>query len=170
MEWQAARVADRSYPVVCIPQPCPSRPMGRLWSAAFPLSASWPTRRPSRRDHCGGSDPPEGSVYRAPPCAPVNARRCRSSGQKGGGRSLHFLPLPCGATTRRARGWTRDAGAARGFTAADLGNPCQSASNADSRAQPGPQRRGLRPLIVQICNCQNRAPLRAPPPCATPLL
>ena len=31
-------------------------------------------------------------------------------------------------------------------------------------AQPGPQRRGLRPLIVQICNCQNRAP----PMCATP--
>ena len=23
--------------------------------------------------------------------------------QKSGGRSLHFLPLPCGATTRRAR-------------------------------------------------------------------
>ena len=50
--------------------------------------------------------------------------------QKYGGRSLHFLPLPCGATTRRARGWTRDAGAPRGFTPQDLGNPCQPASNA----------------------------------------
>ena len=51
-----------------------------------------PARQPSRRNHCGGSDPPEGSVYRAPPCAPVNARRCRSSGQKGGGAPSAFFP------------------------------------------------------------------------------
>ena len=50
--------------------------------------------------------------------------------QKKRGRSLHFLPLLYGATTRRARGWTRDAGAPRGFTPEEAGNPCQPASNA----------------------------------------
>ena len=65
--------------------------------------------------------------------------------------------VPCEAGTP----WR---GAARRFTAEDSGNPCQRASNAGFPAQPGPQRRGLRPLIVQICNCQNRAP----PMCATP--
>ena len=33
------------------------------------------------------------------------------------------------------------------------GNPCQPASNADSRAQPGPRRRGLRPLRVERWGC-----------------
>ena len=69
--------------------------------------------------------------------------------QKTGGRSLHFLPLPCGATKRRARGWTRDAGTALRFTPEDSGNPCQPTSNAGFREQPGPQRRGLRPLRVE---------------------
>ena len=31
-----------------------------------------------------GATPLKGSVYRAPLCAPVNARRCRTSGQKRG--------------------------------------------------------------------------------------
>ena len=80
------------------------------------------------------------------------------------------LPPPSPPPVRRhdapCEAGTRGGGGARGFTPEDLGNPCQPASNADFRAQPGPQRRGLRPLIVQICNCQNRAP----PGCATPPL
>ena len=57
------------------------------------------------RDHCGGSDPRKGEgrwwilACTTSPC-PVPHQR-----QKTGGRSLHFLPLRCGATTRRARGW-----------------------------------------------------------------
>ena len=35
---------------------------------------------------------------------------------------------------------------------------CCPASDAALRESPTPQRRGLRPLIVQICNCQNCAP------------
>ncbi len=96
---------------------------------------------------------------------------------------VHHLPLPGGAPAPKNRGSlpplpprpvrrhdapgearTTQAGAALRFTAEDSGNPCQPASNADSRAQPGPQRRGLCPLIVQICSCRNRAP----PACATP--
>ena len=90
---------------------------------------------------------------------------------------VHHLRLPGGAPAPKIRGslsppspppvrrhdapceaGTRRTGAARRFTAEDLGNPCQSTSNAGFRAQPGPQRRGLCPLIVQICSCQNRAP------------
>ena len=80
------------------------------------------------------------------------------------------LPPPSPPPVRRAgapceAGTTRG-GAALRFTAEDSGNPCQPTSNADSQPQPAPQRRGLRPLIVQICSCQNRAP----PACATPRL
>lgn len=39
-------------------------------------------------------------------------------------------------------------GTTRRVTVADWGNPGQPLSNADSRAQPGPQRRGLCPLRV----------------------
>ena len=85
--------------------------------------------------------------------------------KKGG--SLPPLPPP---PVRRhdvpCEAGTRGAGAARRFAAEDLGNPCQPMSNAGFQAQPGPQRRGLRPLIVQICSCQ----IRAPPACATPRL
>ena len=49
------------------------------------------------------------------------------------------------------------------FTAEDSGNPCQPTSNADFQVKPRPQRRGLRPPIVQFCGCQTRAP----PTCAT---
>ena len=80
------------------------------------------------------------------------------------------LPPPSSPSVRRhdapCEAGTPWRGAARGFTPEDLGNPCQPTSNADSRTQPGPQQRGLCPLIVQICNCQNRAP----PTCATPPL
>ena len=98
---------------------------------------------------------------------------------------VHHLPLSGGAPAPKNRGslpplpprpvrrhdapgeaGTTQAGAALRFTAEDSGNPRQLASNADSRAQPGPQRRGLCPLIVQIRSCQNRAP----PACATPRL
>ena len=95
---------------------------------------------------------------------------------------VHHLPLPGGAPAPRNRGslpplppppvrrhgapceaGTTQAGTALRFTAEDSENPCQPASNADCRAQPGLQGRGLRPLIVQICNWKNRAP----PGCAT---
>ena len=78
-------------------------------------------------------------------------------------------PLPPPPVRRHAapcEAGTTQAGAALRFTAEDSRNPCQLASNADSRAQPGPQRRGLRPLIVQFCGCQTHAP----PACATPRL
>lgn len=69
-------------------------------------------------------------------------------------------PLSCAAPGEA--GNTRG-GALFRFTAEDSGNSCQPMSNADSQPQPAPQRRGLRPLKVQICSCQNRAP----PGCAT---
>ena len=90
---------------------------------------------------------------------------------------VHHLPLPGGAPAPKkwgslsppspppvrrhdapCEGGTHGVGAALRFTLEDLGNPCQSASNAGFRAQPGPQRRGLRALIVQICSGHNRAP------------
>ena len=89
---------------------------------------------------------------------------------KKGGSLPPLPPPPVRRHDAPCEAGTRGDGAALRFTAEDMGNPCQPASNAGFRAQPGPQRRGLRPLIVQICNCQNRAPLRAQPPCATPLL
>ena len=70
---------------------------------------------------------------------------------------------PCEAGTRRT-------GAARRFTAEDLGNPCQSTSNAGFWAQPGPRQRGLCPLRVQRCGGPRRVPPSAPPRCATPCL
>ena len=122
--------------------------------------------QPSRRDHCGGSDPPRGGGKWCPdPCPPLPSPVPHQR-PKRGGRSLHFLPLPCGAADAPCKAGTRGAGAALRFTVEDSGNPCQPTSNADFQAQPGPQRRGLCPLIVQICSCQNRAP----PACATPAL
>ena len=111
--------------------------------------ARWPSRQGSlwreRPRKGGGKGWPD-------PCHPLPSPVAHQR-QKTRGRSLHFLPLLCGATTCRARGRTRDAGAPRGFTPEETGNPCQPASNADSRAQPGPQRRGLRPLRVERWGC-----------------
>ena len=125
--------------------------------------------QPSRRDHCGGSDPPEGrgkwwaEGWTTYPSPVAHQRR------KRGGRSLHHHPSLAARGRSGQDGNTRGATPLR-FTEEDAENPCQPASNEDLQAKPRPQQRGLRPLIVQICNCQNRAPLRAPPPCATPLL
>ena len=121
-----------------------------------------PGLQPSRRDHCGESDPRRGGEM-------VDF-------------GVHHLPLPGGAPAPKkwgslsppspppvrrhdapCEGGTHGASAARRVTSEDLGNPCQSTSNAGFRAQPGPQRRGPCPLIVQICSCQNRAP----PACKT---
>ena len=95
---------------------------------------------------------------------------------------VHHLPLPGGAPAPKNPGslpppspppvrrhdapcetGTRDADAPRGFTPEDLGNRCQPASNTDSRAQPGPQPGGLRPLREKRCGCQKRALLGEPP-------
>ena len=103
------------------------------------------------------------------------------------GRRVDHLPLPGGAPAPKKGGSlpplppppvrrhtapceaaTRGAGGALRFTAEDSSNPCQLASNADSRAQPGPQRRGLRPLREERWGCQKRAPPGAPPRRATP--
>ena len=81
---------------------------------------------------------------------------------------VHHLPLPGAAPAAKKRGslppfppppvrrhdapceaGTRRAGAARRFAPEDSGNPCQPASNADSREQPGPQRGGVCPLRVE---------------------
>ena len=40
-----------------------------------------------------GATPLKGSVYRAPLCAPVNARRCRTSGKKRGVAPSTSTPL-----------------------------------------------------------------------------
>ena len=98
------------------------------------------------------------------------------------GRRVDHLPLPGGAPAPKKGGslpppspppvrrhevpceaGTRSAGAARDFTPEDSGNPCQPASNADFREQPGPQRRGLRPLREERWGCQKRAPPDGPP-------
>ena len=122
--------------------------------SAFPQGSLWRER------------PPRGECL---PCATVCAGK-RSpvphQRSKRGGRSLHFLPLPCGAPTRRARRGHAGAAPYGALPQRTRGIRANSRPNADSRAQPGPQRRGLRPLIVQICNCQ----IRAPPACATPPL
>ena len=53
-----------------------------------------------------GATPKRGGVNGGPKGGPLTPPRCRTSGLKRGGRSLHFLPLPCGAPgearTRRA--------------------------------------------------------------------
>ena len=82
---------------------------------------------------------PEGSVYRAPLCAPVNARRWRTSAEKRGGASLHLLPPVATRWVRRGHAGRRPAT----LVAADAGNPCQPVSNKASQVKPRPQQRGL---------------------------
>ncbi len=72
-------------------------------------------------------------------------------------------PPPVRRHDARGEAGTRGAGAALRFAAEDSGNPCQPASNAGFRAQPGPQRRGLRPLREEHWSGQKREPLGAPP-------
>ena len=73
------------------------------------------------------------------------------------GAALYGLPARdhCGGSDPQNErgGWTRDADAPRGFTPKEAGNPRQPVSNADSREQPGPQRRGQRPLRVEGWGC-----------------
>ena len=56
--------------------------------------------------------------------------------QETGGRSLHHLPLPCGAADPPCEAGTPGAGAALRLTAEALGNPCQPVSNAGFQAHP----------------------------------
>ena len=117
------------------------------------------------RDHCGESDPQKrggnGEFWRAPSPRPGGAPAPKIG-------SLSPLPPPPGAAHRARRGHASRRPATVG--AADAGNPCQPASNAGFRAQPGPQRRGLRPLREKRCGGQKREPPGAPPRCATPAL
>ena len=73
------------------------------------VSASWPTRLPSRRDHWGESAPPargtRGVLTPVPLCPPP----CRTSGQKGGVALTTITPpvrcavAPCDGGTREAQ-------------------------------------------------------------------
>ncbi len=82
---------------------------------------------------------------------------------KSGGSLPPLPPPPVRRHAAPREAGTTQAGAARRFTAEDSRNPCQLASSADSRAQPGPQRRGVRPLREERWSCQKRAPPDAPP-------
>ena len=116
---------------------------------------------------------PQGSLWRErPPTGrgdgvTIRAHHLPLPGGAPAPKNRGSLPPPSPPTVRRAdapgEAGDTQGGALLRFTAEDSGNPCQPTSNADSQAQPAPQRRGLRPLIVQICSCQNRAP----PACAT---
>ncbi len=46
---------------------------------------------------------PQGGQRVSRPLSPFALPRAAPAAKMGGGRSLHFLPLLCGATTRRAR-------------------------------------------------------------------
>ena len=83
---------------------------------------------------------------------------------KKGGSLPPLPPPPVRRHAAPCEAGTTQAGAALRFTAEDSRNPCQLASNADSRAQPGPQRRGARPLREERWGCQKRAPPDEPPP------
>ena len=119
-----------------------------------------PARQPSRRDHCGGSDPPQGrgkwwtegwTTYPSP----VPHQR-----SKRGGRSLHHHPSRAVRRARREHASRHPATA----VSADARNPCQTASNKAFQARPRPQQRGLRSLREKHCGGQERAPLEEPPP------
>ena len=106
-------------------------------------------------------------------CHHFTPARWRTSGQKSGGRSLHFLPLPCGATTCRARRGQRQARRRttlvpqriRGIRANPLSNAGFPGTGLDHNGE------GALPSDSEaICSCQNRAPPSEPPRCATPRL
>ena len=148
----------------CVHPPgLPLSPESHLWSPVFRCRLLSRLGSLPAGITVEGATPPRGGVNGGPKGGPFTPPRCRTSGEKGGA----LPPLPPPPVRRHdapCEAGTRGGGAALRFTPEDSENPCQPASNAGFRAQPGPQRRGLRPLIVQICNCQNRAPLRAPPP------
>ena len=81
---------------------------------------------------------------------------------KKGGRSLHHHPSRVARRERRGHVGRSPAT----FVVADAGNPFQPASNTAFQVKPPPQRQGRRPLRVERCGCQTRAP----PACATPPL
>ena len=120
--------------------------------------ATWPARVESRRPgQRSMAFPPGITVERATPkrgrqrvSGPLSTfalPRGAPAPKKWGSLSPLSPPpvrrhdAPCEARTP----WR---GTARRVTAADLVNPRQPLSNADSRAQPGPQRGGLCPLRV----------------------
>ena len=131
----------------------PSRPRA-ICGLLFFESASWPTRQPSRRDHCGGSDPPRRGlavnckVKRLPPPGAAPA-------VKKGGSLPPPSPLSCGAPSRGAR-W----GHARENLAAlcrmGCGKSVPPLVPCGVSEKPGPQRGGLRPLREKRCGCRKR--------------
>ena len=114
------------------------------------------------RDHCGGSDPEtrggkvSGGLATFPPARGAPAAKNRGS-------LPPLAPPPVWRHDAPCEAGTRGAGAALCFTAEDSGNPCQPASNEGFRAQPGPRRRGLRPLREERWSGQKREPLGEPP-------
>ncbi len=166
--------SDRRYRVVSIHQPCPSRFLpicGLLFFEGFidedgqpgadvdvPLAAEALEAFPPGITVEGATPQNEGrkGVQRL---GHLSTRSWRTSGKNEGVAPSTFSPS-CAAPRRTVRG---GAGAALCFTAEDSGNPCQPASNAGFRAQPGPRRRGLRPLREERWSGQKREPLGAPP-------
>ena len=162
-------------------QPCPSRPLaicGRLFFEGLISESAQPgtdVEVPLGEEALEAFPPgitvegatPNGRVDRAPLYAPVNTPRCRTSGKKRG-VAPSTSPPPVRRHDAPCEAGTRGAGAALRFTAEDSRNPCQLASSAGFRAQPGPQRRGLRPLRDERWGCQSvrhlARHLDAPPP------
>ena len=120
--------------------------------------ATWPARVESRR--------PEQRSIAFPPGITVEGATPKTRGGKVA-RGLVTFPPARGAPAPKNTGSlsplppppvrrhdppcearTPWRGTARRVTVADWGNPRQPLSNADSRAQPGPQRRGLCPVRV----------------------
>ena len=89
--------------------------------------------------------------------SPFTPPWCRASGQKGGVAPSTSTPLVRRADAPGEAGDTQ-AGVLLRLTAEDSGNPFQPASNKAFQAKLSPQRGELRPLIVQCCGCQTRAP------------
>ena len=105
MGWQAARALDRRYRVAASSR-LPLLGLGAICGLLFFELASWPTRQPSRRDHCGGKRPPEGRVNRELRSETANPPRCRTSGQKRG-VAPSTIPPSRAARRRAGRGGDR---------------------------------------------------------------
>ena len=75
---------------------------------AVPAPTAWLAQWPSRRDHCGESDPPRGGLSGGPKGGPLNLLRWRISAQKGGVALTTSTPLVRRAVTPGGRG-TREA-------------------------------------------------------------